>query len=376
MKTRVLAAISAAAFLSAAAIYQLLSGQIIASASDSPEASIPAMPAPTVTLVEVTEADFESVERLPGRTHAYRLAEIRPQVSGLLLERLFEEGEFVEQGQALYQIDSARYELDLQRAEANLMTAQADAELAELNLKRVESLRQSDAVSQYDADQVQNTLAQARAALMTANAAKRDAELNIEYTRVYAPISGQISQSLITEGALVTANQAQPLAVITQLDPVYVDVMQTSADHMRMRPVLANAGSLQVTLQFSDGSTYEHSGQLQFSSVFVSESTGSVQLRMLFPNPGHTLLPGMFVHTRMPVNSQRGFLIPQQAAIRDNNGNLNVWKLQGDNSVQPVAIEVSREQGNQWLVTEGLQSGDRIVLEGFQRLAAGVVVNY
>ncbi|MDO8909884.1 MAG: efflux RND transporter periplasmic adaptor subunit [Pseudohongiella sp.] len=376
MKTRVLVAISAAAFLSATAIYQLLSGQVSVSASDSPEASISAMPSPTVTLVEVTEADFEAVERLPGRTHAYRLAEIRPQVSGLLLERLFEEGELVEQGQPLYQIDSSRYELDLQRAEANLMTAKANAELAGLNLSRVESLRQSDAISQYDVDQVQNALAQSQAALMTANAAKRDAELNIEYTRVYAPISGQISQSLITEGALVTANQAQPMAVITQLDPIYVDVMQSSADHMRMRSALANAGSLPVTLELADRSSYEQTGQLQFSSVFVSESTGSVQLRMLFPNPEHTLLPGLFVHTRLPISAQRGFLVPQQAAIRDNNGNLTVWKVQPDNSVRPVAIEVAREQGNQWLVTSGLQSGDRIVLEGFQRLAPGVVVNY
>lgn len=376
MKSRVLVALSVAAFLSAAAIYQLLSGQISASEETSPEASMPAMPPPAVTLIEVEAADFDTVERLPGRTQAYRLAEIRPQVSGLLLERLFEEGELVEQGQALYQIDSARYELDLQRAEANLMTARANAELAELNLARVTNLRQSDAVSEYDLDQGRNALAQANAALMTANAAKRDAELNMEYTRVYAPISGQISQSLITEGALVTANQAQPLAVITQLDPIYVDVMQTSSDHMRLRSALSAAGSLPVTLEFSDASSYQHNGQLQFSSVFVSESTGSVQLRMLFPNPDHSLLPGLFVHTRLPVSTQRGFLIPQQAAIRDNNGTLSVWKLQADNSVQPVPVEVAREQGNQWLVTSGLQSGDRIVLEGFQRLAPGVTVTY
>lgn len=374
MKSRVLAALSLAAFLSAAATYQLQSGHT-AFASD--EATVmPTMPAPTVTLVEVRESDFEAVERLPGRTQAFRLSEVRPQVTGIVLQRLFEEGDFVQQGQALYQIDAARYELDLQRAEASLMTARANLELTELNMSRVESLRQSDAISQYDLDQVRNAQAQARAALMTAEAAKRDAELNIGYARVYAPISGQISQSLITEGALVTAGQAQPLAVITQLDPIYVDVMQTSADHLRMRSTLSQAGSLPVTLELPGGLQYQQQGQLQFSSVFVSESTGSVQLRMLFPNPDHALLPGLFVHTRLPVSSQRGALIPQQAAIRDNNGNLTVWKLQPDNSVQPVAIEVAREQGNQWLVTGGLQSGDRIVLEGFQRLAPGVVVNH
>lgn len=376
MTSRILVALSVAAFLSAAAIYQLLSGNISASAEDSPEASMPAMPAPSVTLFEVESAQFDTVERLPGRTQAFRLAEIRPQVSGLLLQRLFEEGDVVEQGQPLYQIDAARYELALQQAQANLMTAQANAELAELNLSRVTRLRQSDAVSEYDLDQVRNALAQANAALLSATAAQRDAELNMEYTRVYAPISGQISQSLITEGALVTANQAQPLAVITQLDPVYVDVMQTSSDHMRLRASLSAAGSLPVTLELADGSQYGHEGQLQFSSVFVSESTGAVQLRMLFPNPEHTLLPGLFVHARLPVSRQQGILIPQQAAIRDNNGNLSVWKLQADNTVQPVSIEVASEQGNQWQVTRGLQSGDRIVLEGFQRLAPGVAVNY
>lgn len=375
MSSRVLAALSVAAFLSAAAIFQLLSGQISAS-EEAPASAAPAMPPPMVSVISVEEAEFKAVERLPGRTQAYRLAEIRPQVSGLLLERLFEEGELVEQGQALYQIDSARYELDLQRADANLMTAQANVELAELNLGRVTNLRRSDAVSEYDVDQVRNALAQANAAVLTANAAKRDAELNMEYTRVYAPISGQISQSLITEGALVTANQAQPLAVITQLDPIYVDVMQTSTDHMRLRPTLSEAGSLPVTLELGDGSSYQQQGQLQFSSVFVSESTGSVQLRMLFPNADHTLLPGLFVHTHLPVSTQRGILIPQQAAIRDNSGQLSVWKLQSDNTVQPVAIEVAREQGNQWLVTSGLQDGDRIVLEGFQRLAPGIAVNY
>ena len=376
MTSRILVALSVAAFLSAAAIYQLLSGNISASAEDSPEASMPAMPAPSVTLFEVESAQFDTVERLPGRTQAFRLAEIRPQVSGLLLQRLFDEGDVVEQGQPLYQIDAARYELALQQAQANLMTAQANAELAELNLSRVTRLRQSDAVSEYDLDQVRNALAQANAALLSATAAQRDAELNMEYTRVYAPISGQISQSLITEGALVTANQAQPLAVITQLDPVYVDVMQTGSDHMRLRASLSAAGSLPVTLELADGSQYGHEGQLQFSSVFVSESTGAVQLRMLFPNPEHTLLPGLFVHARLPVSRQQGILIPQQAAIRDNNGNLSVWKLQADNTVQPVSIEVAGEQGNQWRVTRGLQSGDRIVLEGFQRLAPGVAVNY
>ncbi len=377
MKTRMLAALSVAAFLSAAAIYELLSGSIDASESESTSAAMmPAMPAPAVTLFTVASSDITSSERLPGRTRAYRLAEIRPQVSGILQERLFEEGDVVTQGQALYRIDDARYQLDLQRAQASLKTAEANAELAALNVQRATLLRASDAVSEYEVDQVRNAQEQADAAVMTARAAVRDAELNLEYTLVNAPISGQISQSFLTEGALVTANQAQALAVITQLDPIYVDVMQTSSDHLALRSQLLDAGSVSVALELSDGSQYNQSGELQFSSVLVNENTGSVQLRMLFPNPDSALLPGLFVHARLPTGSERGFLIPQQAAVRDNNGHLNVWKLQADNTVQPVVITVAREQGNQWLVTQGLKDGDRIVTEGFQRLAPGVVVSF
>jgi membrane fusion protein, multidrug efflux system len=377
MKTRMLAALSVAAFLSATAIYQLLSGSIVASETESTaDAIMPPMPAPTVTLFTVTAADIESSEQLPGRTRAFRMAEIRPQVSGILQERLFDEGDLVTQGQPLYRIDDARYQLDLQRAQASLKTAEANSALAQLNLQRATQLRTSDAVSEYELDQVRNAMEQADAAVMTAQAAVRDAELNIEYTHVNAPISGQISQSFLTEGALVTANQAQALAVITQLDPIYVDVMQTSTDHLRLRSELMAAGAVPVALDLSDGSRYAHHGELQFSSVLVSENTGSVQLRMLFPNPDAALLPGLFVHALLPTGTERGFLIPQQAAVRDNNGQLNLWKLQSDDTVQPVVIEVAREQGNQWLVTSGLQSGDRIVTEGFQRLAPGSAVNY
>lgn len=339
-------------------------------------AAMPAMPAPTVTLFTVTASEIDSSARLPGRTRAYRLAEIRPQVSGILQERLFEEGDVVTQGQALYRIDDARYQLDLQRAQASLKTAEANAELAALNVQRATRLRASDAVSEYELDQVRNAQEQADAAVMTAQAAVRDAELNLEYTRVNAPISGQISQSFLTEGALVTANQSQALALITQLDPIYVDVMQTSSDHLALRSQLMDAGSVPVALELPDGNHYNQSGELQFSSVLVNENTGSVQLRLLFPNPDSNLLPGLFVHALLPTGSERGFLIPQQAAVRDNNGILNVWKLQSDNSVQPVPVTVAREQGNQWLVTDGLQNGDRIVTEGFQRLAPGVVVNF
>jgi len=377
MKSRMLVALSVAAFLSAAAIYQLLSGSINASETDSEaQAGAFVMPPPTVTLFTVDASEVESSQRLPGRTRAYRLAEIRPQVSGILMERLFEEGDVVRQGQPLYRIDDSRYQTDLQRARASLSTAEANAELAALNLQRATRLRASDAASEYELDQARNVLAQAEAAVATSKAEVRDAELNLEYTQVYAPITGQISQSFITEGGLVTANQAQALAVITQLDPIFVDVMQTSTDHLRLRNQLSGAASVPVALELSDGSRYSQNGQLQFSSVLVNEDTGSVQLRLLYPNPDSTLLPGLFVHALLPTGVDRGFLIPQQATVRDNNGNLNVWKLQPDNTVLPVTVIAAREQGNQWLITEGLQDGDRIVIEGFQRLFPGVVVNY
>ena len=377
MKSRMLVALSVAAFLSAAAIYQLLSGSISASETDDPPAAMGfAMPAPTVTLFTVRASDIESSQRLPGRTRAHRLAEVRPQVSGILMERLFEEGDLVTQGQPLYKIDDSRYQVELQRARASLRTAEANAQLAQLSLQRATRLRASDATSEHELDQARNSVEQAEAAVLTARAAVRDAELDLEYTQVYAPISGQISQSYITEGALVTANQAQALAIITQLDPIYVDVMQTSSDHLRLRNRLSSAGSVPVTLELADGSHYAERGKLQFSSVLVNEDTGSVQLRLLFQNPEGNLLPGLFVHALLPTGVDRGFLIPQQATMRDPDGNLNVWKLQTDNTVQPVTVEVAREQGNQWLVTSGLQDGDRIVLEGFQFLAPGITVNY
>src|SRR5690606_11815617 len=316
------------------------------------------MPPPNVTVTTIREQDVAVSERLPGRTTAYRFAEVRPQVTGIIVRRLFEEGAIVEQGTPLYQIDPALYEAAVASAEAALQTATANAMAARLREERYGRLTNSGALSQQEHDDATASLAQAEAAIQTAEAELRRARINLEYTNVYAPISGQISQSIVTEGALVTANQEQALAVITQLDPIFVDVMQSSAEHMRMREALAQAERTPVTLELG-ARPYAQEGQQEFSSVVVSESTGSVQLRALFPNPDRVLLPGLFVHANLQLGSQRAILVPQQAAIRNPAGGLTVWKVAPDNTVNPVPITVERAIGDQWPLQQGLNVGDR-----------------
>lgn len=357
-------------YLSCLVIYGL---SLLTSPAQAQNAA-PAMPPPEVTVIQAKEQDISLTERLPGRTTAFRFAEVRPQVTGIVTRRLFEEGAIVAQGQALYQIDPALYEASVASAEAALQTAQASAMTVKLREGRYASLVEQRALSQQEFDDVRAQLAQAEAAVLTAQAALRMTQINLEYTRVYAPIAGQISQSFVTEGALVTANQAQALAMITQLDPIFVDVMQSSTDHMKMRQALASAQTIPATLELNGGAQYSEPGTLQFSSVLVSPSTGSVQLRVLFPNPDRTLLPGLFVHANLQLGTQRAILIPQQSAIRDASGGLTVWKVAADNSVTPVPVVVEREFGDQWIVSEGLIAGDRIVLEGFQKIAPGAQV--
>ncbi|MEX0738573.1 MAG: efflux RND transporter periplasmic adaptor subunit [Pseudohongiella sp.] len=381
MKNRFVAVFILALFASAAALTWLqINGDPAQAAEAREDAAQMSAPTPDVGVMTLERASLPTTSgELPGRTRAFRLAEIRPQVSGIVMQRLFEEGQIVEQGQALYQIDPAMYEVAVSQAEAALMTARADADIAAVREGRIGRLRDSDAVSQQDYDDIKLALAQAKAAVMSAEAALRSAEINLEYTRVYAPITGQISQSLVTEGALVTANQAQALAVVTQLDPIYVDVMQSSEEHFRMRAQLAAqqeaSGGVPVSLSVADGVDYGHRGTLQFSSVFVSESTGSVQLRALFANPDQQLLPGMFVHANLQLGEEQVLLIPQQAAQRSNDGSVSVWRLSGDNTVSQVPVTVQRAVGNQWLLRDGLNPGDRIVVDGFQRLAPGMEVN-
>ncbi|MCB1691775.1 MAG: efflux RND transporter periplasmic adaptor subunit [Pseudomonadales bacterium] len=327
---------------------------------------------PDVTTVPVTTTDVRIFEELPGRTSAIRIAEVRPQVGGIIKKRLFEEGSTVTEGQHLYQLDDAAYKVAMQRATASREQALASQHAASLRVDRYKELLGTKAISQQDYDDAQIALEQANAAVRVAEAAIKSARLDLEYTRVYAPISGRIGRSMVTEGALVTANQSEPLSVITELDPIYVDINQSTTESVGLRKLIADGRQVEVEL-VSDASGGTK-GVLQFSDVLVDESTGTVQLRALFPNPDMTLLPGMFVRAQLDLGFKRGMLIPQQAVVRDENGTPRVWRLGKDNVVESVAVTTDRAIQDKWLVTGGLEDGDMIVTEGLQRLSPGIEV--
>lgn len=305
---------------------------------------------------------------LPGRTTAYRVAQVRPQVSGILQQRLFTEGTEVVKGQQLYQIYPKTYEAELARAEANQVTTG--------NLvKRYERLLQTKAVSQQQYDN-------AVAAWKQAQADVQMARVNVEYTKVLAPISGRIGRTRITEGALVTNGQEQELTIVTQLDPIYVDInqpitrllgLQRALESGRLQKVGENQAEVSLTLD--DGSPYPLPGALKFNEVQVDPTTGSVTLRAVFPNPNRKLLPGMFVHAQLKEGvQQNALLVPQQALFRDSRGAANVWVVKPDNSVEMRQVEALRTVGNAWLVDSGLQNGERVVTEGIQRMRNGIAV--
>ena len=305
---------------------------------------------------------------LPGRTSAFRVAEVRPQVSGIVQKRLFEEGTEVKQGQQLYQIDPATYQAELAKARASLGTAEKLAQ-------RYERLLKTNAVSRQQYDDAYATWRQAQAEVQVA-------EINVRYTRVLAPVSGRIGRSAVTEGALVTNGQATELATVTQLDPIYVDVTQPITRILGLQRALASGGlqsagenQAQVNLSLDDGSTYSLPGVLKFSEVSVDQGTGSVTLRAVFPNPDHKLLPGMFVHAELKEGVKEGAkLVPQQAIIRDSRGVATAWVLKADNTVELRDLQTLRTVGNAWLVGKGIEAGDKIVTEGLQRLKPGTQV--
>ncbi|MDZ3992285.1 efflux RND transporter periplasmic adaptor subunit [Pseudomonas sp. Teo4] len=330
------------------------------------EAAAPAA-APQVGVYQVKAQTLVLTSDLPGRTSAYRVAEVRPQVSGIIQKRAFEEGSEVKQGQALYQIDPRTYNAQLARAEANLRSA---GNLAQ----RYQRLLQTQAVSQQQYDDAQATWLQAQADAQMAR-------INVQYTQVLSPISGRIDRSRVTEGALVTNGQAQELATVTQLDPIYVDVTQPITKLLGLQRALESghlqngAKQAEVSLALDDGSPYPLKGTLKFSEVRVDPTTGSVTLRAEFPNPQRTLLPGMFVRARLIEGvSETALLVPQQAVVRDTRGQPLVWLVGTDNQVQQREVEVLRTVGNAWLIGKGLTSGDRVVTEGLQRLSKGIQV--
>ena len=323
---------------------------------------------PQVGVVTLEAKPFALTSEVPGRTSAYRIAEVRPQVNGIIQKRLFTEGSEVKAGQQLYQIDPATYEATFKSAQATQLSAKSLAD-------RYKLLVADKAVSQQAYDE-------ARAAGLQADAALEQARIDLRYTKVMAPISGRIGRSTVTEGALVSNGQANAMATIQQLDPIYVDVTQSSKELLRLRRDLAE-GRLQkasdsaakVALKLEDGSRYAHEGTLEFSEVAVDESTGSVTLRAVFPNPDHLLLPGMFVHAELLSGvKQNAILAPQQGVTRNQRGEPTAMVVGADNKVELRVLKADRTAGSAWLVEEGLNEGDRLITEGLQFVQPGAEV--
>lgn len=335
--------------------------------------------APQVTVLTIQPKPVPVTAELAGRTTAYQVAEVRPQVTGIVKARAFTEGSEVKAGQTLYQVDPASYEAALDSARANLAKAQANLTTTQLKAGRYDELAGIDAVSKQARDDAQAALKQAQAEVAAAQAAVRTAQIELGYTRVSAPIAGRIGRSAVTAGALVTANQASALATVQQLDPIYVDVTQTSAEMLRLQRDLsegrlqrAGDGQAKVKLLLEDGSTYPLEGKLQFSELSVDTTSGSVTLRAVFPNPKRQLLPGMYVRAIVEKGvSEQGILVPQAAVSRDAKGNPTALVLGTDGKVQARTLQTTQSVGDQWLVSAGLKAGDKLIVDGLQQVQPG-----
>ena len=346
-------------------------------AGEHKQAASAQMPPQSVAALKLETQTITLTRQLPGRVSPYRQSQIRPQVDGIITERLFEEGADVEKGQQLYQIDDARYAAALNIAKADLASARANIKTVEARSKRYEDLVKINAVSQQEYDDVKAEYDQAKASIAVAQAAVDLAQVNLDYTKVYAPISGRISRSFVTEGTLVTANQSQNLATITQLDPVYVDMQQSGAEAIHLRASMMGKDMIPVRILLDDGTGKEHpqSGTLKFSEVTVDETTGSIALRALIPNPDMLLLPGLFVRTELNLGANDVLLIPQRASIRSPEGNLMVWVVDAAGKAQQQSIEIMQDYQNNWVVAKGLKAGDTIIVEGYQKVAPGMSVS-
>jgi membrane fusion protein (multidrug efflux system) len=344
-----------------------------------PEAAATPRPLPEVGVIEISSQAVTLTTELAGRTTPYRIAEVRPQVSGIIQQRLFEEGGQIETGQVLYQIDPAMFAAAYQSAEAAVARDKASLSIAQLKVDRYKKLLASRSVSQETYDDAVATMAEARAVVAVSKAALDSARINLDYAKLTAPIGGRIGRSAVTAGALVTANQDKALATIQQLDPIYVDVNQSSAELLRLRRALAS-GRLQrvenldarVSLKLEDGSLYAHKGRLQFSEVTVSASTGTVALRAVFPNPDGELLPGMYVRAVIEEGiDQQAILTPQRGVSHNSKGEATAMVLNDADQVEQRILTLDRNIGNQWLIAEGLNPGDRLIVDGLQKIKPG-----
>jgi membrane fusion protein, multidrug efflux system len=352
-------------------------------AACSHKSAPPPKPPAEVAVLTLQAAPVSLVTELPGRTVPYRIAEVRPQVNGVILKRLFIEGSQVKAGQQLYQIDPAPFEASLQSAKASLARAEATATSTRMLAQRYKPLAEARAVSRQDYDNAVAGQDQAAADVASAQASVETARINLAYTKVLAPITGRTGRSAVTEGALVAVNQTTALLVIQQLDPIYVDVTQASTVLLRLQRELA-AGKLkkagesqaETKLLLEDGTPYSEPGKLQFAEVTVDAGTGSVTLRAVFPNPQNILLPGMFVREQLEEGvNDHGLLVPQRAVAHNQRGQPTVTVVDAENKAVPRIIKTDRAIGDQWLVSEGLAPGEKIIMLGIQGVQPGATVH-
>jgi membrane fusion protein (multidrug efflux system) len=365
-------------------VFSALVGSVALSGCDQ-VAEQPKASAPAATPVGVVTLNSQAItlkKELPGRVSAFQIAEIRPQVSGIVQSRLFEEGTQVEKDQALYQINPDIFEAELAASKAAVARAEASIVSSKSKASRYKELLAIKAVSQQDFDEADAAFKQASAELLTAKAQLQSAQINLDYSHVSSPISGQISKSSVTVGALVSAGQTSALATVTQLDPIYVDLTQSSNELTKLKRALASGAlgvdsttQTDVELIMEDGSAYPHKGTLQFSEVTVDPSTGSVTLRAKFPNPEKLLLPGMYVRAEVVEGVKSdAILAPQRGVSRNTKGEPTAMVVSKNNTVESRVLKVERTLGANWLVSEGLADGDQLIVEGLQKIRPGAPV--
>jgi len=361
----------------------IMSGLLVLAAcqkDDQPQSQQELPPSP-VGVVKVISETLPIINELPGRIAPTRLAEVRPRVSGIVVERVFEQGSLVKEGDVLYRIDPAPFQVRVDSARGTLARAKASQLQARQTADRQQQLRKTNISSQQDVDNAIALLAQSDAEVAVAEAGLAEAQLNLEYSNVKAPISGRIGRARITEGALVSANGSENLATIQQLDPIYADFTQPAADLIRLRKALQDGqlmtgdNEAEVKLILDDGTPYDQAGRLLFSEAAVDETTGQVILRGEFPNPDGDLLPGMYVRVLIQQGIEKAaFAVPQQAVQRDAGGQSNVLVVNNDNKVEQRRVTVGRALGDRWVISQGLKEGDQVVADGFQKVAPGATV--
>lgn len=354
---------------------------LLAACGKPPMMGPPAGPqgAPKVSTMVVQPQNVVLTTELPGRTSAVLVADVRPQVTGILQARRFVEGSTVKAGEVLYRIDPSTYEATVESAQAALAKAEANQHTTRLKAERYAELIAIKAVSQQDADDAAAALLQANAEVASARAALKTARIDLDYTRVTSPITGRIGRSTVTPGALVTANQTNALATVQQLDPMYVDLTQSSNQVLKLKRAIAQGtlanGTAKVKLVFDDGTVYPLEGQLQFSDVSVDPNTAAVTLRAVFPNPNGELLPGLYVRAIIEEGTmQQALLVPQQSVSRNATGKPQAFVVGKDGKLQLRELSTERAIGDQWLVTSGLQAGDALVVNGQQKAQPGALV--